>query len=196
VGKIIVTWDINGTVPRSNWILETDSMKSIPSCEATILSDGQQITSILLNSKVRYRVYNSPLLVPILSQMNPIHTGYRLDDLCSGVRVWRMLQIFLFSTAFRPALGPTQPPIQWVLGALSLGEKRLRREADHSPPSRTDVDNTWSYTPLPHTPSWRGAQLKARTGTTLHLPLYWWWNHRPRKLYTLNLWVRFLDDIS
>jgi hypothetical protein len=29
-------------------------------------------------------------------------TGYRLDDRCSGVR------IFLFSTAFRPALGPTK----------------------------------------------------------------------------------------
>jgi hypothetical protein len=30
----------------------------------------------------------------------------------------------LFTTRSRPALGPTQPPIQWVLGALSLGIKR------------------------------------------------------------------------
>jgi len=29
----------------------------------------------------------------------------------------------------------TQPPIQWVQGALSLGVKRNEREADHSPPS-------------------------------------------------------------
>jgi hypothetical protein len=29
------------------------------------------------------------------------------------------------------ALGPTQPPIQWVSGALSLGVKRPEREADH-----------------------------------------------------------------
>jgi hypothetical protein len=42
--------------------------------------------------------------------------------------------IFLFQ-ASRTALGPTQPPIQWVPGALSLGVKRLGREADHSPPS-------------------------------------------------------------
>jgi hypothetical protein len=34
----------------------------------------------------------------------------------------------------RPALGPTQPPVQWVLG-LSRGKERPGREADPSPPS-------------------------------------------------------------
>jgi len=33
------------------------------------------------------------------------------------------------------ALGLTQPPIQWVLGALSLGLEWPGHEADHSPPS-------------------------------------------------------------
>jgi hypothetical protein len=33
------------------------------------------------------------------------------------------LGIFLFTTASRTALGPTQPPIQWVKGDLSLGVK-------------------------------------------------------------------------
>jgi hypothetical protein len=47
----------------------------------------------------------------------------------------RGLGIFLFTTASRTALGPTQPPIQWVPGALSLGIKQPGREADHSPPS-------------------------------------------------------------
>jgi hypothetical protein len=36
-------------------------------------------------------------------------------------------------------LGPTQPPIQWERGALSLGVKRPGREADHSPPSSAEV---------------------------------------------------------
>jgi len=41
-----------------------------------------------------------------------------------------------FSITSRPALGPTQSPIQWVTGALSLGVKQLGHEADHSlPPS-------------------------------------------------------------
>jgi hypothetical protein len=32
--------------------------------------------------------------------------------------------IFLFATASRPALEPTQPPIEWVPGALSPRVKR------------------------------------------------------------------------
>jgi hypothetical protein len=51
--------------------------------------------------------------------------------------------IFLFITASRPALGPIQPPIQWV-PALSLGVKRLVREADHSPSSSAEAKNAWS----------------------------------------------------
>jgi hypothetical protein len=51
----------------------------------------------------------------------------------------RELGIFLFTTVSKTALGPTQPPIQWVLGALSLGQKRPGREADHSPPSSAEV---------------------------------------------------------
>jgi hypothetical protein len=47
----------------------------------------------------------------------------------------RGLGIFLFTTASRTALGPTQPPIQWVQGALSLEVKRPGLEAVHSPSS-------------------------------------------------------------
>jgi hypothetical protein len=47
--------------------------------------------------------------------------------------------IFLFTTTFRLALGPTQPPIQWVPRALSLGVKRQGREAGHSPSSSAEV---------------------------------------------------------
>jgi hypothetical protein len=61
-------------------------------------------------------------------------------------------------------LGPTQRPIQWVTGALSLGVKRPVRGA---------------IPPLPNTPSWCGAQLKHRdnftfTFITLLLSLYEW----------------------
>jgi hypothetical protein len=45
----------------------------------------------------------------------------------------------LFTTVSRPALGPIQPPIQWVPGALSPGVKRPGREADHSQSERTVV---------------------------------------------------------
>jgi hypothetical protein len=70
----------------------------------------------------------------------------------------RGLGIFLFTTASRTALEPTQPPIQWVPGALSLGEKRPRREADHSPPSSAEVKECVElYLHSPNMSSWRGA---------------------------------------
>jgi hypothetical protein len=50
------------------------------------------------------------------------------------------LGIFLFTTVSTMALGPTQPPIQCVPGALSLGVKQLGHEADHSPPSSAEVN--------------------------------------------------------
>jgi hypothetical protein len=40
--------------------------------------------------------------------------------------------IFLYSTASRPSLGPTQPPIEWVPMGCFLGEKRPGSEANHS----------------------------------------------------------------
>jgi hypothetical protein len=45
----------------------------------------------------------------------------------------------LSSPPLHPALGPTQPPIQWVAGAISLGVKWPGCEADHSPPSSAEV---------------------------------------------------------
>jgi hypothetical protein len=56
---------------------------------------------------------------------------------------------FLFSTASRPTLGPTQPPIQWVPEVLSLEVKRPGREDDHSPHSSAEVKNAWRYTSTP-----------------------------------------------
>jgi hypothetical protein len=66
-----------------------------------------------------------------------------------GLESRQGLGIFLLTTASRPALGPTQHPIQWVPGALSLGVRRPRREADHSPPSRPRSRMTGAIPPLP-----------------------------------------------
>jgi hypothetical protein len=55
---------------------------------------------------------------------------------------------FFFFLPSLPGLGPIQPPIQWVPGALSPWVKRSVREADHSPPSSAEVKNAWSYTSI------------------------------------------------
>jgi hypothetical protein len=47
--------------------------------------------------------------------------------------------IFLFTTASRTVLEPTQPPIQWVPGDLSVAVKRPELEIDHSPTSSPEV---------------------------------------------------------
>jgi hypothetical protein len=63
--------------------------------------------------------------------------GWRIRVL--GFESWQGLGIFLFTTMSRRVLGPIQPPILWVPGALSLGVKWPEREADHSPTSNAEV---------------------------------------------------------
>jgi hypothetical protein len=66
-------------------------------------------------------------------------------------------QIFLYSKASRTALGLTQPPSQWVPGAISPRLKRPGREADHSPPPSASVNNGGAIPTLLRTSSWRSA---------------------------------------
>jgi hypothetical protein len=69
-------------------------------------------------------------------------SGYGLDDRAIGVRSPVGAKDFSCSFWSRPALGPTQPTVQWVPGVLSPGVKaRPGRDADHSPPSSAEVEN-------------------------------------------------------
>jgi hypothetical protein len=57
-------------------------------------------------------------------------------------------RIFTLVSVSRPALGLTQPPVQWVPGVLSPGLKR--GDADHLPPFSAEVVNEQElkYSPL------------------------------------------------
>jgi hypothetical protein len=94
--------------------------------------------------------------------------GCGLDDW--GFEIQQGLGIFLFTTTSRSSLGLTQPPIQWVPGALSLGVKRLRGEADCLPPSSTKVKNVWSYTSTPQYTSMVWFLVKKKHRDTFTLP--------------------------
>jgi len=62
----------------------------------------------------------------------------------------------------RLALGTTQHPNQGVSGTFSLGVKRPRREAIHSPPSSAEAKNAWGYTFNPQYAFMAQCQLKHR----------------------------------
>jgi hypothetical protein len=72
-----------------------------------------------------------------------IATGYGLDGPGIESRWGRD-----FSYSFRPAMGPTQPPVQCVPG-LSRGIKRPGRDADPSPTSSAKVKKELSYISTP-----------------------------------------------
>jgi hypothetical protein len=78
-----------------------------------------------------------------------IATGYGLDEEGGGSSSPCRVKNFLFSTSSTPALGPTQPFIQEVPGALSPGVKRSVREADHSSPINAQVKKIQIYTSIP-----------------------------------------------
>jgi hypothetical protein len=82
---------------------------------------------------------------PHYTNLKNIRTGRPRDRSWSPGRV----KYFLFSTSSRPALGPTQLPVQWVPWALSTGVKRLGRETDHSPPASAEVKKMWICTFIP-----------------------------------------------
>jgi hypothetical protein len=73
-----------------------------------------------------------------------IATGYGLDVRGIGYRV--PTGASFFSSQY---LGPIQPPIHWVPGAIFLGLKLSEHEGDHSPPTSAKKRNTWIYTFVP-----------------------------------------------
>jgi hypothetical protein len=105
-----------------------------------IPSITRQLSAV--HSRLRVEVrdtkeHHRPLMHETIRAHQLSRMGWTIGVL--GFDSQRELGIFLFTTASRPALGPTQPPIQWVPGALFLGVKRPGREADHSPPYSAEI---------------------------------------------------------
>jgi hypothetical protein len=84
-----------------------------------------------------------------------IVTGYGLDNW--GVRVWTPVESRILSTLSRPALRPTQPPSQWVPGALSPGQSRWDVKLTTYLRLIPRSIKCGSINPLPHMPSWCSA---------------------------------------
>jgi hypothetical protein len=90
-----------------------------------------------------------------------------------GFECQKRLGNFLFTSASRLAMGPTQPPIQWVPGAFSLGVKWPRHEANHSPPSSAKVNNACeAVIPCPKHTFMVWHSVKRKNHPILHLSTY------------------------
>jgi hypothetical protein len=131
-------------------------MEQSPSWEVV-----KKILRLLWTPKVHHRVHKSPPLVPILSHTHPVHNfPSHFPNIHSNNIIFLSMP-----------RGPTQPPIQWVPGALSLGVKRPGHETDHSHPSSAKVKELVVLClHSNNTLSWRGAQLKHRDNFTFTLP--------------------------
>jgi hypothetical protein len=66
-----------------------------------------------------------------------------------------------------PALHSTQPPIQWVQGALSSGVKQSGREAHYSSSTSAEVKKTQMYTSTPPYPFMALCLVKHRDSVAL-----------------------------
>jgi hypothetical protein len=122
-----------------------------------------------------------------------IATVYGLDDLKSK---FESLKVQEFSLLHSVQTGSGAHSASYPMGTSGcyLGEKRLEREADHSPPTSAEINKMWTLRPLPHTPSRCSAYLvKLRNNFTFNLPCFyscppsdvWDWNPSATDLATL-----------
>jgi hypothetical protein len=92
-----------------------------------------------------YTIFTRPLSVQAqYSRLCPTTSSFRYNG---SLRHLNGRKHFFMSS--RPAVGPTNPPIQWVPGSLSPGVKRPGDETDNSTSTNAAVKKTWFYTSTP-----------------------------------------------
>jgi hypothetical protein len=113
----------------------------LPGCEAdrSPPSSAEVRNAWIYTSTPQYTFMDNFTFTFIIISSIGIALGYGQDDRGSRVRFPAGAGNFSLHHRVQNGSGPTQPPIQWEPGALSLGVKRPGREADHSTPSSAEL---------------------------------------------------------
>lgn len=125
VCPLAITWElVNGFLSHFYWVVSLLTLMNI---------------SMLFLSYTKCNWSWGSLMVIVTR----LQTWWSGDRILIGARGFSLLQYI------RPALQPTQPPVQWVLGFLARNNAD-RADVNHSPVFSAKSNNRWSCSSIPY----------------------------------------------
>jgi len=109
------------------------------------ITEGKSVTNrnYTISKLELYELFSALLLLGTVLVL--FRLLYADNDLTIGVRLQTSADIFLYTVVSKPDLKPIQSPNKQVQTAVFNAIKRLKREPEHSRPSKSKIKNVWIY---------------------------------------------------